>query len=222
MNLDKYIYARFENTQEYKNELIEFFKNSCNAELGGNNIYDGYRTHATQNPYEMADFIFALKEYEKHKKFKFNSLLEIGFSSGITNTTLHKFFNFKNIVGIDLFKSAIDSNVLNANMQNKNLTLLCSNTTSIDTINKSEKLGPYDLIFIDADHLYEGVKQDFHNYKKFLSNKGVIAFHDINNPDWPGIERLWIEIAKSNRYIMKEFICDGFPIKYGIGMMWLK
>ena len=79
MNLDKYIYARFENTQEYKNELIEFFKNSCNAELGGNNIYDGYRTHATQNPYEMADFIFALKEYEKHKKFKFNSLLEIGF-----------------------------------------------------------------------------------------------------------------------------------------------
>ena len=125
-------------------------------------------------------------------------------------------------MGIDLFKSAIDSNVLNANMQNKNLTLLCSNTTSIDTINKSEKLGPYDLIFIDADHLYEGVKQDFHNYKKFLSNKGVIAFHDINNPDWPGIERLWIEIAKSNRYIMKEFICDGFPIKYGIGMMWLK
>jgi SAM-dependent methyltransferase len=222
MKLEKYIYSRFENTLKYKNELINFLKNSCNAEVGGNKIFDGYRTHATQNPYEIVDLIFSLKEYEKNKSFKFNSFLEVGFSSGITNTLLNKFFNFNNIVGIDLFKYSIDANVLHANMLNKNLTLICSDTTELNTINKCKKNGPYDLIFIDADHSYEGLKKDFNNYKKLLTQNGVIAFHDIRNPDWPGVSKLWLEILETKKYEMKEFFCDDFPIKYGIGILWLK
>jgi predicted O-methyltransferase YrrM len=37
----------------------------------------------------------------------------------------------------------------------------------------------YDLIFIDGDHTYEGVKKDFEMYKSLLSERGYIAFHDI-------------------------------------------
>ena len=222
MSVENYIYRRFENTSEYKIELIDFFKHSCNAEVGGNKIFDGSRSHATQSPYEMADLIFALKEYEIKKKISFKSFLEIGFSAGITNTTINKFFNFDNIVGIDLFKYIINSNVMNANIVNKNLTLLCANTTSPETIKKAEMLGPYDLIFIDADHSYDGVKKDFNNYKSFLNNNGVIAFHDVANPDWPGVKKLFDEIIKSNKYEYKLFISKGFPIQYGIGMIYLK
>lgn len=40
----------------------------------------------------------------------------------------------------------------------------------------------YDFIFIDGDHSYDGVRRDFEMYKRLLSKRGVIAFHDID-PD---------------------------------------
>lgn len=40
----------------------------------------------------------------------------------------------------------------------------------------------YDFIFIDGDHTYDGVKRDFEMYKSLLTERGVIAFHDID-PD---------------------------------------
>jgi len=40
----------------------------------------------------------------------------------------------------------------------------------------------FDLIFIDGDHQYEGVKKDFENYRPLLSDRGVIIFHDVD-PD---------------------------------------
>jgi hypothetical protein len=40
----------------------------------------------------------------------------------------------------------------------------------------------YDLIFIDGDHRYEGVKHDFETYRPLLSERGVILFHDVD-PD---------------------------------------
>jgi Methyltransferase domain len=39
-----------------------------------------------------------------------------------------------------------------------------------------------DLIFIDGDHRYEGVKRDFENYRGLLSDRGVILLHDVD-PD---------------------------------------
>jgi hypothetical protein len=34
-------------------------------------------------------------------------------------------------------------------------------------------------LLIDADHSYAGVKQDFMQYKRFVRDGGIIAFHDI-------------------------------------------
>jgi cephalosporin hydroxylase len=38
-----------------------------------------------------------------------------------------------------------------------------------------------DLLFIDGDHTYEGVKQDYYDYSQFVKPGGWIAFHDIND-----------------------------------------
>lgn len=37
-----------------------------------------------------------------------------------------------------------------------------------------------DLLFIDGDHSYEGVKKDFDLYSKILNNKGIIIIHDTD------------------------------------------
>ena len=218
----KYIYDRFEITEDYKKEVIELIRHNTNVEIGGYRVWDGQRTHLMQNPWELADFIFALKNYEKTSNFQFNRFLEVGFSSGISNTILNKFFKFRHIVGIDLFSSNLNGNNLLGNMMWKNLILISGDSTSERTLELTDKLGPYDLIFIDANHTYEYVKKDFENYKKFLTPKGVLAFHDIDCPDWPGINKFWNELKVTGKYEMREFVCEGYALQYGIGMLWMK
>lgn len=38
-----------------------------------------------------------------------------------------------------------------------------------------------DLLFIDGDHSYEGVKKDFDLYSSILSDNGIIILHDTDN-----------------------------------------
>ena len=41
---------------------------------------------------------------------------------------------------------------------------------------------PLDLLFIDGDHTFEGVRQDFETYGSLVRPGGLTAFHDINPP----------------------------------------
>lgn len=38
----------------------------------------------------------------------------------------------------------------------------------------------FDVVLIDGDHRYEGVKRDFENYRQLLSERGVILLHDVD------------------------------------------
>ena len=56
-----------------------------------------------------------------------------------------------------------------------------------------------DLLFIDGDHSYEGVKADWEMYREFVRPGGIVAFHDINQGEWMNIRgcqvgRLWAEL----------------------------
>ena len=64
-----------------------------------------------------------------------------------------------------------------------------------------------DLLFIDGDHTYDGVRRDFESYRSLVRPGGIIAFHDISpaRPDnaaadaasaeQPGdVPRFWSEI----------------------------
>lgn len=79
---------------------------------------------------------------------------------------------------------------------------------------------PIDFLFIDGDHTYEGVKQDFEMYSPLVRSGGIIAFHDIlPRPDIPEIQvdRFWQEIRHS--YVSMEWIGSpgsGRPIGCGI------
>lgn len=68
-----------------------------------------------------------------------------------------------------------------------------------------------DLLFIDGDHRYDGVKADFITYLPFLAPNGHVAFHDIlpayREPDggfvngWViEVDRLWREVREFGSY----------------------
>lgn len=52
----------------------------------------------------------------------------------------------------------------------------------------------FDIIFIDGDHSYEGVKEDYINSLPLLENNGYLVFHDIASIGCPGVVQLWNEI----------------------------
>ena len=75
---------------------------------------------------------------------------------------------------------------------------------------------PLDYLFIDADHTYEGVRQDFRSYGPLVRSGGLIAFHDIvthKKETRCEVERFWNEIKAQYRH--QEFIeypgADGLP-----------
>lgn len=42
---------------------------------------------------------------------------------------------------------------------------------------------PIDLLFIDGDHSYEGVKSDWNHWSRFLKPGGTVIFHDADRKD---------------------------------------
>ncbi len=46
-----------------------------------------------------------------------------------------------------------------------------------------------DLVFIDADHRYEAVIEDIKVAMRLLKPGGIMAGHDYNHSDWPGVQR---------------------------------
>src|SRR5262249_36878149 len=39
--------------------------------------------------------------------------------------------------------------------------------------------GPLDVLFVDGDHTYAGVREDFARYSPLVRPGGIVAFHDI-------------------------------------------
>jgi predicted O-methyltransferase YrrM len=74
-----------------------------------------------------------------------------------------------------------------------------------------------DFLFIDGDHTYEGVKQDWEMYSPLVRPGGLIAFHDVaGNYDDTQVKRHWDEIKAG--YVHREYMVHprGF---YGLGVL---
>lgn len=65
-----------------------------------------------------------------------------------------------------------------------------------------------DLLFIDGDHTYDGVSQDYLMYSPLVRPGGIIAFHDIVKTHWPGcqVDRFWGELVQDRSLDPKAII----------------
>jgi predicted O-methyltransferase YrrM len=50
-----------------------------------------------------------------------------------------------------------------------------------------EHSATFDLIFIDADHSYQSVKDDIMGWQPLLADRGVICGHDFDHPQCPDV-----------------------------------
>lgn len=76
-----------------------------------------------------------------------------------------------------------------------------------------------DFLFIDGDHSYEGAKQDYDFYSKFVKKGGLIALHDIKNTKTHKdtgcfVWKLWNELSGDKI----EFLSDSSEFA-GIGVI---
>jgi predicted O-methyltransferase YrrM len=146
------------------------------------------------------------------KLFRIETYLEIGVHNGSSMSYIVSEEQTKKCYGIDLFDDTISryshdnlmlnnsyQNILNNNI-NSQINLIKGNsfdkTTITELENKINKES-VDLLFIDGDHTYEGIKNDFINYYKFVKKNGFIIIDDYE-PNYPDIVKFVDEYIKNN------------------------
>ncbi len=88
------------------------------------------------------------------------------------------------IISIDLGwpidPETVLKNVWSFNKHGNNYSYIKGNSNSIDTINRVKDVN-VDILFIDGDHSYYGVWNDFLNYSNLVKPNGYIVFDDYND-----------------------------------------
>jgi len=154
-----------------------------------------------QTPKQIADAILELLKYD------INTYAEVGIFKGGTHVLITNLLKLKNknleSVGIDFRSVRLTENIksyLNFHLG-----------TSEDFKGKE-----YDLVFIDADHSYEGVKTDYENMGQYAK---IVMFHDINDNRCPGVVKFWKEVKEGKKYKEFTYQTDNENV-HGIGLLF--
>ena len=189
--------------------------------------FEEFNLAPLQNKEELKTFL----EICVMKKPK--TVIEIGTAAGGTLFLLCKVLDENSkIVSIDLpegdFGGELYPNwkkpIYHSFAKNKQeLLLIRDNSQNKETLEKVKKLvgDKIDLLIIDGDHTYPGVKKDFELYSQIVSQDGLIIFHDINQKI-KNVEvwKLWNELK--SKYETFEIITFGEEKGFGIGIIYYK
>jgi len=193
-----------ENTISELKSVIEDLGTDHLPTFGGK--YEG-GIHLQQIADEIAPCIYDLIKVN----WKFKNFLEIGSAAGGNIYLFNHFFNFDNITIIDNNKHkkyALRQEILKDIPHNE----FIGNSHSQQAIKFLDNLQcNYNIIFIDGDHSYEGVKLDFEIYRKYLNYSGFIILHDVYFCE--GVRRFANEL-KEETLLFNPYYNDIQPIKF--------
>lgn len=199
---------KMEKTIDLRETILDFGSDSLRV-FGG-------KFQGGINLQQSIEEIHSLLEFLISQNIRYENFLEIGSASGGNVFLFNYFFNFKQIYIVDNNrhkKHRLRKNIL------KDLSYkeYIGNSQSLDAKNFIQNTNLlFDIIFIDADHSYDGVKKDIENYKPFLKSSGWLIFHDTYICD--GVKKAFNELKydKSLKFI-NEFVSNSGP-KLGIGL----
>ena len=115
--------------------------------------------------------------------------------------------------------------------QTHRLDLIRGNSHAPGTLDRVRALlggEQLDLLFVDGDHTYDGVRQDFETYSTLVRPGGLVAFHDITPASGTSeaggplllvgdVPRFWREIRA--RYAGEELVGGNGAGCFGIGLI---
>ena len=171
-----------------------------------------------QIPDEISPCIFDLLKLRETTLIE--NFLEIGAAAGGNAFIFNYFFSFEIMVLIDnnrhkkhIHRESILSKVPHYEF--------IGDSHSKEADKFVENLGyRFDILFIDGDHSYEGVKKDTEMYLEFCSPNGFVIYHDT--VACPGIKKYTEEISSNPIFrLVKEYISVKHPKPCGIKLFQL-
>ena len=154
---------------------------------------------------------------------------EIGTAKGGTNFLLSQALpSIRLAIGVDLYVTNRPQ-LRYFSHPSRQINFVNGSSRAKWVINRDEDLlagKKLDILFIDGDHSYEGVKYDFLNYRHLVQEGGLIVFHDIvpdyrtrygrETPRWAGgVPKFWSQIKRL--YPHYEFVKNTEQDGLGIG-----
>ncbi|PKP81497.1 MAG: hypothetical protein CVT79_10460 [Alphaproteobacteria bacterium HGW-Alphaproteobacteria-18] len=91
------------------------------------------------------------------------------------------------LTGQRVNEQVVRKNFSRVGMSEDQYTLIKHLSTEPDAMQKAATR-KYDVLVIDGDHSYAGVKTDFENYAPLVRVGGYIILDDYNSPDWPDVK----------------------------------
>jgi len=132
------------------------------------------------------------------------------------------------------YKELLNADYIGMDIEQNNEPDILGDSAESKTVEELKRLlggELIDLLFIDGNHSYEGVKADFENYSPLT--KHLIAFHDVHSvleTRAKGVHRHWNEMCFAHEYMTAIFhryntsvsIKENKYMNEGIGVVILK
>ena len=134
-------------------------------------------------------------------KQQISSYIEIGCRWGGTFVLTNEYLKLFNTINKSIAIDIIDSPVLDYCKNNHDTQYININSQTQEFKNYMNN-NYFDLIFIDGDHSYVGVKNDYEITK---NNGKIFVFHDIVNDVCPGVVQFWNELKNNEGEIYNFF-----------------
>lgn len=153
------------------------------------------KSGASQDPFELRQMLELVAQLKPKK------ILEIGVHTGGGLKAFGDAFPDAKLYGLEIDIT---------HLVFTDFELIEGDATKPEIIEQVRKFGPFDFIFIDGDHTYEGVKADWENYHTMVRPGGAVGFHDTSRmgEGWMSkveVRKLLEELWKSNSYQCAEF-----------------
>lgn len=184
------------NLKELENMLPTFGMNGENSKELPSELSEHFNTGIRfwQYPNQFAPYLRQLSKY------RIKSYLEIGCRWGGTFILTKEILSKVN-GGVKGFVCDLmpQSSILNEYQNYSDFQYFRCTSHVLDRSMINQNV---DLVLIDGDHSYEGLKKDFEVVKQF--NPKYISFHDIASDACPGVVQFWNEIKQNHKHY--EFI----------------